>query len=433
MAGEGRAPEAAVMDALLVNGDEIELTPDPPWRWMVPPVKLKLTALPSHMTKAKGEFVIWESEILQAGLLAAGQMYSAPGFDTPGSVITVTLMVTPGTMSASVKDLQQPVGTVATQGTFIANVVPAVNPSTGVPDPLIVKTGTWKIAGQVQSVASSGQPAGQALDGEDDASGVGNAGGANAADAATGEGKVHYVAVAIEDIDGNFLGGHRVAIATPDGNRSNHTLTENGAARVDGIRVEGEAVVRLLDAEIRPPVKQPKLPWIGLSIIDEDGSPLEGVKVEITLGGDPPRIMVTGPKGAIRIDNLKEDGECEVRVLNDASDAPGASVDAGSDDASADAPPGDETGSDGSTGEQAGSGEGSATVTEDEALIQLVDDAGQPRAGERVIVRWADGGEDEFELDETGSLHIDLQGEEGIEVSFPGQPADCISQHDSEA
>ncbi len=70
------------MDALLVNGDEIELTPDPPWRWMAPPVKLKVSALPAHRIKAKGEYAIWESEILMAGLLGAGQMYAAPGFDT---------------------------------------------------------------------------------------------------------------------------------------------------------------------------------------------------------------------------------------------------------------------------------------------------------------------------------------------------------------
>ena len=73
------------MDELLVNGDELELTPDPPWRWIAPPVKLKLTATPAHRMKAKGELTIWESEILMAGVQAAGQPYSAPGFDTPGT------------------------------------------------------------------------------------------------------------------------------------------------------------------------------------------------------------------------------------------------------------------------------------------------------------------------------------------------------------
>ena len=60
------------MDALLVNGDELELTPDPPGSWMTPPVRVKVTATPGHRMKAKGEFVIWESEILMAGMLAWG-------------------------------------------------------------------------------------------------------------------------------------------------------------------------------------------------------------------------------------------------------------------------------------------------------------------------------------------------------------------------
>lgn len=86
------------MDALLVDGDEIELTPDPPWMWMAP-VRLSVTALPGHKIKADGKFAIWDQEIIQAGLLAAGKMYTAPGFATPGSVITCTIIVIPATMS----------------------------------------------------------------------------------------------------------------------------------------------------------------------------------------------------------------------------------------------------------------------------------------------------------------------------------------------
>ncbi len=65
------------MDALLVDGDEIELTPDPPWMWMAP-VRLSVMAMPGHKIKADGKFTIWDTEIMQAGLLAAGKMYTAP-------------------------------------------------------------------------------------------------------------------------------------------------------------------------------------------------------------------------------------------------------------------------------------------------------------------------------------------------------------------
>src|SRR5690606_34063309 len=90
--------------------------------------------------------------------------------------------------------------------------IPAVNPSTGAPDPLVAKTGTWKVVTEQQSVAKSGQPkAASAEDDEGRSKGVA-AGGANKSGAATAENKVHYVAVQLQDRDGNVLPDHRVAI-----------------------------------------------------------------------------------------------------------------------------------------------------------------------------------------------------------------------------
>src|SRR5690606_38637295 len=239
------------MDALLVDGDEIELTPDPPWSWVVP-VRLKVTALPGHRIKAKGKFAIWESEILTAGLSAAGKMYTSPGFDAPGSVVSATLVVNPATMSQVYKDMKLPVATVATSGTFVAAVIPATNPSTGVPDPLVAKTGTWKVVTELQSVAKSGQPkAASAEDDDGKLKGVA-AGGANDSGAAAAEDQVHHVAVVFQDIDGNVLPAHRVAVSTPDGRRAERKTTANGAVRVDGIRADGEATARLLESALLP-------------------------------------------------------------------------------------------------------------------------------------------------------------------------------------
>src|SRR5690606_35928023 len=134
-----------------------------------------------------GKFAIWESEILTAGLSAAGKMYTSPGFDAPGSVVSATLVVNPATMSQVYKDMKLPVATVATSGTFVAAVIPATNPSTGVPDPLVAKTGTWKVVTELQSVAKSGQPkAAAAEDDEGKRKGV-VAGGSSQGDAATNE------------------------------------------------------------------------------------------------------------------------------------------------------------------------------------------------------------------------------------------------------
>lgn len=304
------------MDALLVNGDELELTPDPPWRWMAGPVKVKLMATPGHRMKAKGEFLIWESEILTAGLQAVGQVYSAPGFDTPGTVLSVVMTVNPGTMSAAVKDMKLPVGTVATTGTFMATVVPAINPSTGAPDPVVVKTGTWAVAGQVQDVATSGQPKAKASD-DEQAKGVsGSAAGGNSAGAPEAKHQSHYVAVLFEDVDGNKLAANRVAVSTPDGKREQRTLTAQGATRIGGIRFDevggaseaATASVRLLEAVPRPAVVRPGNPWIGLSLVDEDGNAFSSVEVELTDPGGASSAFTTNPKGALRLTNLPQSG-----------------------------------------------------------------------------------------------------------------------------
>lgn len=346
------------MDALLVDGDEIELTPDPPWMWMAP-VRLAITALPAHKTKAKGKFAVWDTEIVQAGLLAAGKMYSAPGFATPGAVITCTIIVNPGTMSKVHKDLKLPLATVATSGTFMAAVAPAVNPATGVPDPLIAKTGTWKVVTEKQSVVKSGQPKPAQAPGEDDDGEAGAASGANSAGPAAAENKVHWVGVKYQDVDGNPLPAHRIAISTADGRRVERKTTASGASRVDGIRAEGEAIASLLEASLRPGVKQPPVPFLGITIIDEDGLPIEGVELGFTSPGGAELSGETNKKGSLRLDKLPELGSWKVK-LTGAPDRlfPGSVADAGD-------------GTNDGTGDRTGTGTGTGEATTEEPAKRL--------------------------------------------------------------
>jgi hypothetical protein len=302
------------MDALLVDGDEIELTPDPPWMWMAP-VRLSVAALPGHQIKAKGKFTIWDAELVQAGLLAAGKMYTAPGFATPGSVITCTIVVNPATMSKVYKDLKLPIATVATAGTFLAAVVPAVNPATGVPDPLVAKTGTWKVVTEKQSVAKSGQPKADATDGDEADAKAGDASGGNSAEPGANENKVHWVAVKYQDMDGNPLPEHRIAISTPDGQRFERKTTASGASRVDGIRAEGEAIASLLELSLRPGVKQPPVPFLGVTIVDEDGFPIEGIELGFTAPSGAELQAETNKKGSVRLDKLPELGTWTVKAV----------------------------------------------------------------------------------------------------------------------
>ena len=126
---------------------------------MAGPVKLPVQAVAPHKIKVEGKSVILESDILMAALQGIGQAYSTPGFDAPGTVVKLDLLITKPTLSESVTTAAgQTIATVATEGTFIAAVVPAMNPSNPAPDPAIPKTGTWKIAGKAQSIARSGSP-----------------------------------------------------------------------------------------------------------------------------------------------------------------------------------------------------------------------------------------------------------------------------------
>ncbi len=395
------------MDALLVEGDEIELTPDIPWSFVAPSVRVRLTALPGHLMKAKGKSVLWESDIHASALSGwVQQPYTTPGFDAPGMVTLVKLELNPKALSASVKDGKKAVATVATSGTFSAVVFPAaMNPSTGVPD-AAPKTGTWSIATEKQSVASSGQPAGADQDGEDGVAGLAGAGGSNAAQAAAAENAVHFVAVVVEDIDGNKLASHHVAISTPDGRRSAHTLTEGGAARVDGIRADGQALVQLLDAQIRPPVKRPTAPWVAFTVIDENGQPADGAKVELTLPDGTTLVQVVGAKGAVRFENLKEDGECSVRLLppEEAVEV-GDSVGGGADDGL-----GAGAGDDAESGVGAGGSEDPETgpvLEEGTAIVTWIDETGAPIEGLRVIARLSDGDELDLVTDADGKIEFE--------------------------
>lgn len=300
------------MDALLVDGDELELKPDPSWKWQGPPVKV--TVKGSHKITADGKSVIWEADILETAAQALGKSYVTAAFPTPGMTTSVQMKVDLDTMSASVKDTHLKIATIATTGTFEAQVVPAKNSSSA--DVQTTKKGTWSVVTQKQKSAFSAEP-----------SSVGGAEGAdNQAQDGTSAGdtailiekekeeKLHFVAIQLEDEDGNKLAGQRVAITTPDGERHVRTLNINGATRVDGIRCAGDCEVTLLDWSYVPPVRKERN-WIALDIVDEDGVPISGATVEITTPDGETFTKRTGRRGAVRVDGIESAGECQVRVL----------------------------------------------------------------------------------------------------------------------
>ncbi len=326
------------MDALLVTGGELELTPDPPWRWMAGPVKLVVNG--THTIRIEGKSVVWEPDIVAAAVQAIGQPYVAPGFDAPGAVVSVVLSINPGTLSAAITNTRLAVATFGTTGTFIATMAPATNPATGVPDPVIAKTGTWKVASANQSSARSGNPAAAGGDGDDEEGASGVAGGANESEG-EGEGNVHFVAFEVEDTDGNKLAGGKALVDTPDGKRHLKTLTPNGAARIDGIVPEGLTRVTITKADFLPPVVGPNGTFLAVQVVDESGKPISGAEVKFELPSGEQVIKATSPGGAARVDGLDQPGTGRVFLSRLARD--------GASDSEGD-------GSQGENGEEAGDG-----------------------------------------------------------------------------
>lgn len=264
------------VDKLAVNGDALVLHPVG-FAWQAWDGKLPLRG--ANLITSEGKSVILETDVMTAALQGVGKMYVAPPFATPGAIINLQLTVIPATLSLSVSVRGQAVVTAATMGTYTATVAPAMNPQ-GVPDPLLTKVGQWTVETTSQSSFRSGVPvpvqpeAGGAADGE--------------ATPASVTSKQHWVGVTLEDTDGNPLANQRVALETCNGTTVHRVLGDSGAARVDGITLDEErtdktCIVRLVFDPKRVPVKREPVGFISVQVVNDDGEPLAGRGVKLTL------------------------------------------------------------------------------------------------------------------------------------------------------
>ncbi len=193
-------------------------------------------------------------------------------------------------------------------------------------------------------------------------------------------------------------------------------LSLGGGLVMDALLVDGDEIELTPDPPWRwmvPPMrlKVNALPGHRMkAVVDDDGQPLEGVDVEVTTPDGATLTVRTGPKGAVRIDNLKEDGECQVVVRT--AQPPGLDGDVGSGDGAATddgsvPPPSDENGS--SSGDSPTSDDGSPEL---ETTLRLVDGSGAPMANKAVRIVAADGTGTTATSDEDGMVVFEaVEGE----------------------
>jgi hypothetical protein len=145
------------MSTTLVNNATFQFTPDPSWNWFSWSGQLSVPALP-HTMMSEGKPVILPSDIRMAAMLLIGKPYISVVFsDVPGVVVSANIIINEATLSMKCTCQGERVATQSTGGTFIANVVPSMKIAMSpIPDPVVVKSGTWSIVmpGQFKTTTS---------------------------------------------------------------------------------------------------------------------------------------------------------------------------------------------------------------------------------------------------------------------------------------
>lgn len=138
-----------------VKGGKIQLQPDPDWTWKGFDGDIEITGTQSLLS-VDNKPVIIQTDFPQTHQL--GKNYSTQNHSTPGTVQSVLLSVNQNTLSTQVFSEAACV-TEDTGGSFQAVVTqPALTPN-GVPDPLLLKSGKWRVVEPGQEIMVVEAPA----------------------------------------------------------------------------------------------------------------------------------------------------------------------------------------------------------------------------------------------------------------------------------
>lgn len=138
-----------------VKGGKIQLQPDPDWTWKGFDGDIEITGTQSLLSVDNKPIII-QTDFPQTHQL--GKNYSTQNHSTPGTVQSVLLSVNQNTLSTQVFSEAACV-TEDTGGSFQAVVTqPALTPN-GVPDPLLLKSGQWRVVEPGQEIMVVEAPA----------------------------------------------------------------------------------------------------------------------------------------------------------------------------------------------------------------------------------------------------------------------------------
>lgn len=145
------------MSRTLVAGCRFQFTPNPPWLWSGWTGIQPIPASPKTF-KIENKPVILPPDIYAAAMLLIGRAYISPPYVIPGTVTSAQIVIIEPSLSSQAKCHGMRIATQATHGTFTCTVAPALMPAppgAPVPDPVVVKTGTWSVVMPNQSKATT--------------------------------------------------------------------------------------------------------------------------------------------------------------------------------------------------------------------------------------------------------------------------------------
>jgi hypothetical protein len=146
------------MAEVVVKGGKLVLQPGPGWQWFGWDGKVEIVAQGTpHPFTVDGAPVILAADVMALAAKVIGKQYKATGFDdVPGVATTALILVDQGTLSKNSQMTSQKVVLATTKGDFQVVCVPSMKAAAPpIPDPVPMKSGTWKIESAGQSKATS--------------------------------------------------------------------------------------------------------------------------------------------------------------------------------------------------------------------------------------------------------------------------------------
>jgi len=133
------------MPKFVVSDSKFIFSPDPGWIWQAWDGILSIQLNNDSIFRISQKDVMLEDNIYALSSKLDGKLYKTNVFSTPGQLKTLSIVIQKNTLCKYSLVKKVPVVNDKTNGTFSMNVIVPALTSKGDPDPVLIKTGKWKV------------------------------------------------------------------------------------------------------------------------------------------------------------------------------------------------------------------------------------------------------------------------------------------------